>query len=182
MKRLGFATAILLLLLGGKAANAQLVLNLMPDTLSTTPGSTITFLATIQNQSTTDTYFLNDFSWDLNPTNPNVTVDNTSFFGYVPTSLAPGATYGGTTGSNFVDVMVTSAASPNSIISGTFTVYGGTNSSAHNSLAHPSFTINVVPIVTPETSTGLLLGIGGIGGLALAIRRRKPTTVPVSRS
>ena len=79
-------------------AQAQLSFFLTPNSLFVVPGQSLTFTGTIENQSASDTYFVNSLGFLIGET--EITADTSTFDGYFgaafPTfSLAPGEVYSG---------------------------------------------------------------------------------------
>jgi len=162
--------ALGLLALAPSAARAQLSLTFTQASLSGTPGSTLTFSATLLNKGVTET-FLNGDTFTL--TGTGLTLDDTKFFANAPLSLLGGASF---TGPIF-DVVLAPAAVPNNY-AGTFSVLGGANSTATQTLATGNFQVNVVrpqQAAIPEPGVGTLLAAGVLPALGIVVRgRRKP--------
>src|SRR3954465_14027949 len=150
------AVATLLLMIGLSSAAAY------ADTLNftlTNPvqsvykglGGTLTFEATVFNP-TSSTVFLNGDDFSL----AGFGVDDSGFWNNFPLSLGAGASFTG----NLFKVTVPASASLGTYV-GSFTLLGGADDLAGNTLATASFAVNVVP----EPSSIMLL-ISGVAGLA----------------
>lgn len=159
-----FVILLALLLAGPEAARAQLVFTLEPTTQSTTPGSTVTFSAVLENTGAS-TLFLNGTDFGFFGSSTGITIDDSKFFTNFPSQLSAGQR---TSLNQIFDVMVASSTA-NSSYAGFFSIVGGDNASAQNTLSTQNFQLNVVP----EPSTALLLGMGSLGALAMKRRRRK---------
>ncbi len=119
-------------------------------------GGSLTFDATVSAPTSNSApVFLNGDSFNV--TAP-VTLDDSDFFNDFPLSLAPGASF---TGDLFV--LTVPPNSPFGTFLGTFTLEGGANGSASNTLGTDSFAL----ITTPEPSSIVLL-LTGMAGLTRA--------------
>ncbi|MBC8140953.1 MAG: PEP-CTERM sorting domain-containing protein [Armatimonadetes bacterium] len=158
-------------------AKAQIVVTLTPSFASGAPGSTVTFQATIQNQSTTQGVFLNEFFGDFASLPGDTqdvinTVDEPSFFGYFQAQfpdrrLPANTTYTG----NLVDVTIRANAPNGAADAGEIVIRGGLTESERNILADLDFT--VTSAVIPEASSVGLLGLGAGAFLGGAVLRRR---------
>jgi len=167
----------LVTLLFAAPAQAQVVVTLTPNFAFSTPGSTVTYRATIQNQSATQSVFFNQFAFSFNGTSGDTqdvinTVDRDSFFSYFETAyptrqLPANTTYTG----NLVDVTIRANAPEGAMDAGTFTISGGVTATEANTLAQLGFTITST--VIPESPSVGLLGYGAVALIgSMAVRRR----------
>jgi len=166
------SAVVLSALAAAPAAHAQqLDFNFAPKAQAGTPGSVLQFTAALSNPSTTDTVFLNGDTPTLNAPGLNV---NDIFFSNGPTSLGPVGSGTDTYSGDFLDVTITSAAQPGTY-QGTYTIVGGADSNAQDTVATADFSVTVLPAAVPEASSvvslGLLLALG-LGGVTVAARRK----------
>ena len=121
-------------------------------------GGSLTYDATVSAPAANSApVFLNGDSFNV--TAP-ITLDDTDFFSKFPVSLSPGASF---TGDLFV--LTVPPNSPLGTFLGTFTLQGGPNGSATNSLGTVNFSLNVI---SPEPSSMVLL-LAGMAGLAMTL-------------
>ncbi len=153
------------------AAHAQLNFSVTPLSQAGTPGSILQFTDTLSNSSTTDTVFLNGDSKNLNA--PGLTLDDSPFNNSAPLSLGPLGSGNDTYTGDFFDVSIDPSAQPGTY-SGTFTIQGGADINAHDTVATKDFFVTVLPAAVPEassvTSLGVLLMLGLCG---IVVVRRK---------
>jgi hypothetical protein len=118
-------------------------------------GGSLTYFATVFAPSTNSAaVFLNGDSFNI--TAP-ITLDDSDFFNDFPLSLSPGTSF---TGALFV--LTVAPGSPFGKYLGTFTLEGGADGNASNTLG----TVNFSLTTTPEPSSVMLL-LTGMGGLFL---------------
>jgi len=150
-----------MLLLAPSPALADIItLSLSNPVQSASPGSTITFDATVSAPSTNGApVFLNNDNFTIDSP---LTLDDSDFFSF-PISLDPGDSY---TGALFTVTL------PSDIVfqtyTGSFEILGGADGSTYNPEATVDFQVNL----TPEPSTMLLLATG-LGLLAFAMYRKR---------
>ncbi len=154
---LTFSTLLfaVLLLVSSRAFADTINLSLSDTVLSGVPGSTLYFVATVSAPNTNGAaVFLNSDSFDVDSP---LTLDDTPFFSNFPLSLNPG--------DSTTDVLFTVTIPPDAAImdySGSFTILGGADDLAQDTLASTTFEVNAVP----EPSNVLLVATG-LAGLAL---------------
>jgi hypothetical protein len=154
--------ALILATLGSVAAKADDVTITFDQPIQAgLPGSTIEFFGTITN-NTNATIFLNND--DLNLISPTLgTIDQ--FFATVPVSLAPNGQLGDSSGNiELFDVTITA---PFDLTPGTYTLFGGADGGAQDSLGSAGFTVEPVP----EPSS-IYLVLGGFSTLLPIAKRR----------
>ncbi len=155
------------LLAARSVAATPLTVTLASSLLTTTPGTNVTFIATLANPSAA-TEFLNGDSFTA-----ALGVDDTAFFLNFPESLAPGASV---TAPLFT-VLVPSTTLPG-LYSGLFDILGGATPSDLGVLATQTFAVNVLaaPAAIPEPATLSLVIVGTVAsGFVVAIRKRRRT-------
>jgi hypothetical protein len=153
---LTFSTLLfaVLLLVSSRAFADTINLSLSNTVLSGVPGSTLSFLATVSAPNTNEAaVFLNSDSFDVDSP---LTLDDSPFFSNFPLSLNPGDS---TTDVLFTVTLPTDAAITD--YSGFFTILGGADGFAQDTLASTTFEVNAVP----EPSNVLLVATG-LAGLA----------------
>ena len=167
--------AVLPLALLAAPAQAQLTLNLTPAAQVGAIGDTLNFTGTLSNP-TLDTVFLNSDSFSFSGPAP----DDSPFLN-APLSLDPVGTTdmnGNPTDSytgGFFNVTLDSSVAPGTYL-GTFSILGGADSNAADTVATEDFSVTVLPAAVPEASSlvslGVLLALG-LGGLVISAKRRK---------
>ncbi|HZP84608.1 MAG TPA: hypothetical protein VFB21_23435 [Chthonomonadaceae bacterium] len=153
MKKLLGLLSVGLLIVFPVLAHAQLDFTLDPAAQAGKPGDTLTFTGTLKNTGTT-TLFLNGDNFTLPGT--GLSLDDTAFLTGAPLSLDGGESYTGP----FFDILFDPNAPPQSV-SGTFSVLGGADENALDTLASQNFGVAVVP--EPMASLNLLMGLGLLG-------------------
>ena len=169
------SAAVLACLGGAPAAHAQLSLTLTPASQAGTAPGTFSFSGTLANP-TANTVFLNGDSLTFNGPASGLTLDDSPFLTNAPSSL--GASGGGsdTYTGGFFDVTASPSAAPGTYF-GTFSVVGGADGSAQNTVATEDFSVSVtgqtalVPEASSVVSLALLLALG-LGGVWRAARRK----------
>jgi hypothetical protein len=146
-RHLNVGTVLLFLVVAGSAHADSLSFILTPTSASGTPGSDLTFMGTLTNNTST-TIFLNGDSFTTSQS--FLVVSDSSFFQNAPLALAPGQSSG-----PFVlfSVLITSASLPGVYGLNSFSILGGADRSETNTLASEQFNITVKPLTTvPEPS------------------------------
>jgi hypothetical protein len=149
--------------------HADIIFTLASDTLSDVRGGVVVFDGTLTN-SGTDDVFLNGVVSFIS--SPDLTVDDQPFFLNTPLFLPPN---GGTFTGELFDVAISSAAAIGAY-TGSFTIQGGADAEAFDSLATANFSVEVVSASQiPEPSTIILLTTMGLllGGF-VGVRRIGP--------
>lgn len=161
------ALAALVLACGARADSVDVSLTQTSQTA--TPGSTITFDATITNLSSTDTVYLNGDSSVTSST--LLTIDDTPFLFNFPLSLDPSEASGPFALFNlFID-----PSTPDGTYDfNSFSILGGLDSSSFDTLGAAEFSVTVAnPTVTPEPEPLCLLLLGFLAIGALVWRKRE---------
>lgn len=154
-----FVLAIFLLVPSLALADT-LTLSLSNPVQSATPGSTLTFDATVSAPSTNAApIFLNGDNYTIDSP---LTLDDSDFFSF-PLSLDPGDSY---TGALFTVTLPSGLAQGD--YTGSFEILGGADGSAFDTLATTGFQVSP----TPEPGTMLLLATG-LGLLVLVMYRKR---------
>lgn len=146
-----------LILVTTGAARAQLAFTLTAPAQTGAPGGTLSFLGTLQNTGT-GTLFLNGDTFTL--AGPGLKLDDSPFLLNAPSSLPDQTPFTG----DIFDVQIGPSVAPG-IYAGTFSVLGGSNGSAQNTLASQSFRVSVAPAAVPEPGAAALFSAGGVGML-----------------
>ena len=170
--------AVLPLALLAVPAQAQLTLNLTPAAQAGNPGDILSFTGSLSNP-TANAVFLNSDSVNFNGPAPQP--DDGPFLFNAPLSLDPM----GTTDANgnptdsytggFFNVTLNGDALPGTY-TGTFTILGGADSTASDTVATEDFSVTVLPAAVPEASSMISLGVLlalGLGSLAVSAKQRK---------
>lgn len=149
----------MILLAPSPALADTLTLSLSNPVQSATPGSTITFDATVSAPNTnTAPIFLNSDNYTIDSP---LSLDDSDFFSF-PLSLDPGDSY---TGALFTVTLPANILSQT--YTGSFEILGGADGSTFDTLASTGFQVNP----TPEPGTMLLLATG-LGLLAFVMYRK----------
>jgi len=167
MKKMGFTLSTLVLavasLLTVPAFADTITLSLDSPVQTGTPGSTLSFDATVSTDSkSSDTVYLNGDNFTLSSP---LTLDDSGFFNTFPLSLDPGDLFSG--------LLFTVTLPPNvapGLYTGSFSILGGANDGAQDVLATVNFNVNV-PSTVPEPASGLLL-VTGLLGLGAVVGKR----------
>jgi len=153
--RIQLALSIACLLLAGNTAMATpITFSLTSSLLTTAPGGTVTFFATLTETGGSTTFLNGD---TLNLAAP-LLADDTPFFINFPPSLSP---LQSVTAAIF-SVTVPIATSPGPY-SGSFAVLGGSSPAVFNTLGTQPFTVSVLPpsaVPEPGEAVLLLLSVG----------------------
>ena len=161
--KMALAVAALLTIgLSSAAAYADTVTFTLTNATGYLPvtGGSATFDATVSAPASNGAaVFLNGDSFNV--TAP-ITLDDSDFFANFPLSLAPGASF---TGDLFVLTMP--PGTPLEAYLGTFTLLGGADGNASNTLGTVNFSLTAT---TPEPSNIVLL-LTGMAGFAMILRR-----------
>jgi len=154
---------LIVLLTAGLAAgfSSEIQVDLLQPSQTGSPGDTLEFDGTITNLSSTDTVFFNAAS--SNSVSSDLTIDVTPYLLNAPLSLGPGEM---SPLFDIFDIKIDLAALPGSFPGNTFTVLGGADPNALDTLEDVEADVNVIASSVPEpSSTSLLLvGIGLIAG------------------
>jgi hypothetical protein len=165
LKKLVNLLAVAGVLVCGNAFANSLTLTLVSSTITTTPGSTVTFQATGTN-TTGSTLFLNgDLPGSLDPP---LTFDDSPFILLWPLSLDAGMSFGPADLFN-ITVPISAAAGT---YNGSIEITGGPGTTDEDVIGSATFSVNV-PVPEPATATFAVLGIG----LLLAVRARQTSRV-----
>jgi hypothetical protein len=131
-----------------------------------TPGSTVSFVATVLAPGTNGgTVFLNGDSFDVSSP---LTLDDSGFFNDFPFSLDPGDSFSGTL---FSFVLPSNLAA--GLYTGSFAILRGADSGVLGTLASIDFQVNAAPTAStgPEPESLILL-VAGLPGGALLVERK----------
>ncbi len=173
--RFSFATLAVLFATTTAAAVARadtLTLNLGNPVQTGSAGSTLTFSGTASTPaSNRATEYLNGDNYFVNN---GATLNDAGFFNGFPLSLDPGQSYSGI----FFTVTLPSDAAAGSTYTGFFSVLGGADASAVDTLATVNFSASTPAAVaaTPEPSSLVLLG-SGVLGAAFLLRRHRSKSI-----
>jgi hypothetical protein len=154
------------LLLSSRTFADTIDLSLSAPIQSGTAGSTVSFDATVSApESKGGTVFLNGDSFDVSAP---LTLDDSGFFNDFPLSLDPGDSFSGTL---FSIALPSNLAA--GLYTGSFTILGGADGNAQDTLASVDWQVNVAPTgsTVPEPESLMLL-VAGLPGVALLVQRK----------
>jgi hypothetical protein len=155
MTRTLYRLAMLAALTSGPAVGDVITLTLSNGTVSTTPGSTITFLASAVN---TGSQLLN-LNGDGSSVPAPLTLDDSAFFNDWPLSLDVSESYGVPTPQALFSVTVPLGTTP-AVYDGFFEILGGPGPTDADVLGTADFAITVASTSSvPEPSTIVLAGL-----------------------
>ena len=132
--------SVLVLLLAGLPASADLALTLTPSVKSGLGTNEVAFAGILTNRNTTGNLFLNNIGVSFNSGGTNFGAETNVFFANVPGILLPGETY-----NDVVFAVSLSPATPPGNYSGTVTISGGTDIFGVTALASQTFQITLLP-------------------------------------
>ena len=144
------------------ARAASVGISLSQSTLSGTAGSTLTFVATLTNLSTSTVFLNGDSSTTVSP---SLVVSDNPFLNNAPPSLAAGASSGPFA---LFTVTIANGTAPGTYSLNDFTILGGATGSDLTAVGSASFTVTVLAPV-PEPGTLVLVGSGLV---ALAVKHK----------
>lgn len=166
--QLGLATVAALVLAWGTSADSVGV-SLTQTSQTAAPGSTIAFDATITNQSSTDTVYLNGDSSVTSST--LLTVDDTPFLTNFPFWIDPSEASGPFA---LFNVFIDPSTPYGTYDFNSFSILGGLDGSAFDTLNTAEFSVIVAsPVSTPEPKTFVLLLIGLVGAVGIRVLEHK---------
>ena len=180
MRKFICTLAIALCFIGPSAARAGLILTFDTDTLQGHPGDTLTFFATLMNDSATDTLALDSGGVSFLMTGLTQTPGDSSFADnfLVASFLSPLPPLGSIDAA-IVMIDIDLGATPGTTLFGTFDVTGHNGSDPPDTLAPtgPTFHVEVLPVSVPEPSSlALIAGLLAPGAAFLYRRRRRAIT------
>ena len=156
--------SLLLLFCGvARTASAQLVFSLNPAGLDGAPGSSVTFNGTLSNVGS-DIIWLNGDASGASA--PGLTIDDTPYFNNFPLFLE-----GGDSATADLFTVDIDPGVPAGTYDGFFTIVGGADESAQDTLATQNFQVQIGS--TPEPGSIALLAGAGIAGM-FALRKAAP--------
>jgi hypothetical protein len=159
------ALCALLLLCGGRGAEAQINFVFLPETMTASPGGQTTYAATVTNNGPNTVYINNDNITFDGP----ASVDDSPFVSAFTGPLAAGQSI---TNQGILTLTVDTTAAPNAYL-GSFNILGGDSDSANNPLASQNFELVVAAVPECSSLQLLTLGLGGLAALCpLSFRRR----------
>ena len=180
MRNLAGTLAIAFCLLAPSPARATFMLTLDNDTLQGHPGDTLTFFATLLNQSPTETLTLDSGGVSSLDTGLTLHPGDTSFDDnfLIATFLSPLAPFGSPGDSIDAAILVVDidlGAIPGTTLLGTFDVTGHHDDDPQFSLPFmgPTFHVEVLPVSVPEPGSLALIAALVAPGAAVLYRRRK---------
>jgi hypothetical protein len=149
-----FMMAVLMIMLLASAAHADSIdVSLVQTSQTAAPGSTVEFGATVTNLSTSDTVYLNGDGSVT--TSPFLTVDDSPYLNNFPLFLDPSEVSGPFA---LFDVIIDPSAAPGTYDFNSFTITGGLNSSASDTLGAATFSVTVSSRSSvPEPSSLILI-------------------------
>ena len=160
-------TCVSSLLLTSGIAHAQVLFSLSPSNYTIANTGSVTLTGYITN-NTAATFFINDYKPTFDDATA-ATFDKPSFFGFVPASLAPGASYGSVdTPANIVTIRTNNAPSQ-PVVNGNLIIEGGADANDVSQLLGASFTFTIIP----EAGAVALYATGLLGVAGGVIRRRR---------
>jgi hypothetical protein len=165
----GFVMAALTILILASGARGDSV-GITPTQVSqtATAGSTVTFDATLTNLSSTDTIFLNGDS--STTSSLFLSVNDTPFLTNFPLLLNPSGSSGPFA---LFKVLIDPTALPGTYDFNSFSILGGLDSSASNTLGTAQFSVTVMrPTTVPEPSALVLL-FSGLLGLTVLLKVKR---------
>ena len=156
-------------------AHAQLLMTLTPDTEETPARVTVTFSAILQNQSPTQTLFLNGVSFDfVGDAGRYLVPDDSIFFSQVPDTLGKVGSADNRFEGTLFGIRPSSSTPPGTYF-GTVTILGGTSDNAFLPLRTVAFTLLTSGATgndAPEPHALLLLSLAGVASFSLGQTRR----------
>ena len=168
---LAATSAAALLCIVSPAAQAQVLFSFSPQDYIVNNTGSVTLKGYIVND-TASTVYLNGFEFS---TGSGSGISNSNFFNYVPTSLAPGGTYGSVSSPlSIIDINTNKAASQT--YSDALTLNGGTNPTDQAFLASANYTISIAP----ETNSFVGFGLGILCLAAVTLHYRRRVSLPVA--
>lgn len=163
---LGLATAAALVFACGSRADSVDV-SLTQTSQKAAPGSTVTFAAAITNLSSTDTIYLNGDS--STTSSLLLTADDTPFLTNFPLSLDPGQVSGPFA---LFNVFIDPGTPDGTYDLNSFSILGGLNGSAFDTLGAVAFSVSVASVVSTTEPGTLGLLLTGLVALGFLDRRR----------
>ena len=157
-----FILLLLLMAVGKQQARADLLFSLNPAALSGLPGDTLTFNATLTNTGIDPVYLNGDIA---GVSASGLSLDDRSFFNNFPLFLLSGDAVTSDLFTVSIDPSVLSGD-----YTGTFTIVGGADAFAQDSLAQQNFLVSVTTV--PETGWTCLLGSAIMFSAGLLNRRK----------
>jgi type 1 fimbria pilin len=154
-------------LLAGTAAKADLVsFTISSPFQSTGSGGTVTFDATVTN-NTNQVIYLNGDTWTLDALLNPSDLSDADYNIYFPLFLTPGESV-----TNPLFTVTVPPGTLSGIYAGSFEITGGSAGSDQSDLGSADFNVAVTGTVVPEPPTVVLL-LSGLAGLGRTLRRRR---------